>query len=285
MKFNYKYSFVVLMLAGIGIVSCEKDNKIVTPVLASFSSTNAVGNYYITNDPNSVFKIPVGFTTVSSTPRTINFSVTSPTGAVEGQQYNLGMSSITIPAGTAVDSIALKGLFNGYAGGRKDTLVFTITGGDATPFDGDAVYKVVLQQRCDVVLDDLLGVYSNTRELFGTSAYGPYTTAISSVNQIGPTSGQIVVENIYDYGWNAITFNVDWSNPDNVTVKVVPQSSGIGDAGTLSAAYAGEEVAVREFSGQTGSLNMCEQKIVLRMQVGIAGVGFYGDLYQVTMAR
>lgn len=285
MKYNNKLLFYILVLLGVGFTSCKKDNKIVSPVLAEFASASTIGNYYVTNDASSSFKIPVGFTNVSTSPRTINFSVSSPTGAVEGQQYTLGATSITIPAGTAVDSINLKGIFAGYSGGRKDTLVFTITGGDASPFAGDDVYKVVLQQRCDVVLDDLLGLYTDSRELFGSSAYGPYETAISAVNQTGPTSGTIVVENIYDYGWNAITFTVNWDNPDNVTVRVVPQSSGIGNAGTLSGAYAGEEVAVREFAGQVGSLNMCEQKIVLKMQIGVAGLGFFSDLYQLTMAR
>jgi hypothetical protein len=252
--------------------------------LAEFASDVTLGKYFINSDPNTVFKIPIGFTTVSNAARTINFTVTSPTGAVEGQQYTVGANSITIPAGTAVDSIALKGIFAGYAGGRKDTLVFTITGGDATPFSGDEVYKVVLQQRCDVVLNDLIGLYTNSNEVFG-SAYGPYETAISSVNQTSATSGTIVVENIYDYGWNAITFKVDWSNPDNVTVKVVPQNAGIADAGTLSAGYAGEEVAVAEFPGQSGSLNMCDQKIIIKMAVGIAGIGFYSDLYALTMER
>ena len=284
MRYNNKLLFSFIALLALAFASCEKDNKIVTPVLAEFASATTVGNYYINNCPNTVFKIPVGFTTVSNAARTINFSVTSPTGAVEGQQYTLGTTSVTVPAGTAVDFISLKGIFDGYTGGRKDTLVFTITGGDATPFGGDEVYKVVLQQRCDVVLDDLLGLYTNSNEVFG-SAYGPYETAISAVNQTGPTTGTIVVENIYDYGWNAITFKVDWTNPDNVTVKVVPQSSGIGDAGTLSSAYAGLDVAVTEFPGQSGNLNMCEQKIVIKMAIGIAGVGFYSDLYQLTMQR
>jgi hypothetical protein len=285
MRYNNKLLFAFVVLLGVAIVSCEKDNKIVTPNLAEFASDATVGNYYINDNPNTVFKIPVGFSTVSNAARTINFSVTSPTGAVEGQQYTLGANSITIPAGTAVDSIALKGIFAGYAGGRKDTLVFTITGGDATPFGGDEVYKVVLQQRCDVVLDDLIGLYTNSNEVWGANSYGPYETAISSVTQTSATSGTIVVENIYDYGWNAVTFKVDWSNPDNVTVKVVPQSAGIANAGTLSSAYAGEEVAVTEFPGQAGSLNMCEQKIVLKMAIGIAGIGFYSDLYQLTMQR
>jgi hypothetical protein len=285
MRYNNKLLFPFLMVLAVAFASCEKDNKIVTPNLAEFASDATLGKYYINDDPNTVFKIPVGFTTVSNVARTINFTVSSPTGAVEGQQYTLGTTSITIPAGTAVDSIALKGLFGGYAGGRKDTLVFTIAGGDASPFLGDEVYKVVLQQRCDVVLDDLLGLYTNSNELFGTNAYGPYETAISSVNQTSPTSGEIVVENIYDYGWNAVTFKVDWTNPDNVTVKVVPQDAGIADAGTLSAGYAGEEVAVAEFPGQSGNLNMCEQKIVIKMAVGIAGIGFYSDLYQLTMER
>ena len=137
----------------------------------------------------------------------------------------------------------------------------------------------------DVDLNALLGDYNKTNETFGITPYGPYTTSISSVNQLTPTSGTIVVENIFDFGWGPITFTLDWSDPNNRTVIVVAQSSGIADAGTLSGAYAGEEVAVRPFAGQPGTFSACKGTLTLKMQLGVAGLGYFGELYTVNMAR
>ncbi|MEO6220481.1 MAG: hypothetical protein ABIO81_08640, partial [Ginsengibacter sp.] len=131
-----KFYFLLSSLLLMGFISCKKDNTITTPVLAEFAASTNIGQYFIKDDPNSVFKIPVGITTVSNVARTITFDVSSPTGAVEGQQYTLGTTSVTIPAGTAVDSISLKGIYAGFPAGRIDTLIFTITGGDVTVFKG-----------------------------------------------------------------------------------------------------------------------------------------------------
>jgi hypothetical protein len=147
MNINAKF-LIISTLLSIGFLSCKKDNTINTPVLSEFATPTFVGTYSVADDPSSVYKIPVGITTVSDKPRTITFSVSSPTGAVEGQQYNLGTTTIVIPAGTAQDSISLKGIFAGYPSGRKDTLVFKITGGDVPALVGADVYKVVLKQFC-----------------------------------------------------------------------------------------------------------------------------------------
>ncbi|MEO7049595.1 MAG: hypothetical protein ABI091_30105 [Ferruginibacter sp.] len=148
MNIKTKFYLIIGALFSIIFFSCKKDNTINTPVLSEFASPTFVGIYSVADDPNSVYKIPVGITTVSDKPRTITFSVSSPTGAVEGKQYNLGTTTIVIPAGTAQDSISLKGIFSGYPAGRKDTLVFKIVGGDIPTLAGSDVYKVVLKQFC-----------------------------------------------------------------------------------------------------------------------------------------
>ncbi|MEO6187965.1 MAG: hypothetical protein ABIO82_06660 [Ginsengibacter sp.] len=210
--------FIVYVLASSFLLSCKKDNTINTPVLSEFVSSATLGKYFIKNDPNSVFKIPVGITTVSNSPRTINFEVSSPTGAVDGHEYSLGTSSITIPAGTSVDSISLKGIYAAYDGGRIDTLVFTITGGDVSTFKNSAKYSVVLQQYCDVDLNSFLGTYSNC---FDNGNYGPYEINVLSAVATGPTTGYLMVENLWDAGGaTPIRVNLDWSDPSNFTTYV-----------------------------------------------------------------
>ena len=241
---NIKTKFYLLVFAffSISFFSCKKDNTINTPVLSEFATPTAIGKYFVKDDPNSVFKIPVGITTVSNKPRTVTFSVSSPTGAVEGQQYNLGTTSIIIPAGTAQDSISLKGIFEGYASGRVDTLIFTITGGDVSTFTGYAIYKVVMRQYCDVILSDLEGDYS----AIDNGTYGPYSVSIvpGGSAYTSATTGTFQLDNLWDVGVpTLVTVTLDWADPANFSTSIADQEyadvydlwvSGDGAAGSFS---------------------------------------------------
>ena len=287
-KLLISFAFVAL----IGGSGCKKNNLVIDKdplippqyaelVLPTFTAKS----YFITSDPATEFKIPVGITNVTNADRTIQFTYTSAT-AVQGTQYT-APASITIPAGKALDTLRIKGIFANYPSGRKDIVKVKITGGSAPAFVGKDSVNVILQKFCPVVLNALLGNYSRTNELLGTGAYGPYTTSVSSVTRVGPTKGKIVVENIFDYGWGPITFDLDWADPDpnKFTTTVVTQTSGIADGGTIDPSYAGKEVMVRPFAGQSGTFDACDNTITLKMQIGVVGVGYLNSLYTVTMKR
>ena len=150
-----------MLVLSLAINSCVKQ-KFNTPALAEFASsaTSNQGAYFVTSDPNTEFKVPIGITTSAGKDRVLNFSVTSPSGAVAGQQYTIAATSITIPAGTVVDSIPVKGIFAGYPIGRVDTLIFSITGGDVATFNGAGTYTLIMQKYCDVVSNDLVGAFA-----------------------------------------------------------------------------------------------------------------------------
>jgi hypothetical protein len=116
----------------------------------------------------------------------------------QGTHYTLGTpGSVVIPAGQSTANIAVHGIYSAYTSGRKDTLIFTLQDPELTPAEFENTVKLVLRGACfegDVNLDELLGDYNKTNETFGTSPYGPYTTSVSSVNQLTPTSGTIVVK-------------------------------------------------------------------------------------------
>lgn len=266
--------------------ACKKYEITIPPTQAHFM--NQTGATYFILTPTTTFKVPVGVTTVSNVDRTVTFSVSSPTGAVAGTHYNLTGNTVTIKAGQAVDSIEVRGVFSMYATGRKDTLVFTINEGGAKASEYNKEYKLLMRGPCfdgDVALSDLLGVYSNTNEIFGNSPYGPYETTISAVSNTSATTGTITVTNIWDNGWNPIVFKLNWSNPSNITVTLDPQT-GIGDAGTVSSTYAGRDISVRAHAvGGPGTFSVCSQTLTLRLQIGVTGLGYFSQLYTVTMAR
>ncbi len=277
MKLQSKIYLLLFTVLSIGIFSCKKNNIITAPpASAEFAVQTKVGLYFIKNDPNSVFKIPVGITNVSNVPRTVNFTVTSPTGATQGQQYNIAGNSIVIPAGTAVDSISLKGIFAGYSSGRKDTLVFTITGGDPVVFKGFETYKVVMQKYCDVIASQMTGNYTNTIDYSGTtpSAEGAYTAKITNWVSTGPTTATANIVNLgatSDAGWGpfastdaaanpGIKATFDWTNPASFKVIIASQNY-FNDGSGLSKISA------------AGSFSSCTNTITIPFIVVYAGNG------------
>ncbi len=290
MKRFIKYLNFAVVAAAL-LVSCQKNNLVIDqditpPSFVKFNNVlpgDTTYSYYITAASPPVV-LPIGVTTVSNQDRTINVTYTSST-AVQGTQFS-APSTITIPAGQTTANLEIQGLVAGYASSTKiDTVIIQVGGGDVPSSDYRSKYRLILRKYCDVVIDDFLGDYDNTNELWGTSDYGPYTTSISSITPVSATKATITVENIFDFGWNPIQFELDWADPANFKVTVVSKDAGIADAGTIDSDYAGYEVMVRPFSGRTGTFSSCEQTVTLRFQLGVAGLGWFGDLYEVSMVR
>lgn len=282
-----KIPFLFLLIAA--VVSCKKNNfaidkDIVPPSFVKFNTlqpADSVGTYFIRSN-NNVFKLPVGVTDVSDRDRTIQLTYSS-TGAAQGQQYN-APATITIPAGKAVDTLTIQGIFAGYPSSSKvDTLKITV-GGDVPTSAYKGTYTLYMRKYCEVDITTFAGVYSNTRENYGGSAYGPYETTVSNITPISATKGRLSVSNIWDTGFGPIEFELDWSDPTNHKVTVIEKSSGIGDAGDLSSAYAGRQVAVRS-NGRVGTFNACDPEITLNFQLGVAGVGWFSAAYTVVLRR
>jgi hypothetical protein len=215
------------LLAGFITVihSCNKVKEVIPNVENSlFSNAGTTGLYFITDDPNTEFKIPIGISSVTSAERKVDFTVTSPTGAVEGQQYTLGTTSVKIPAGQSDFTLSLKGIFAGYPTGRRDTLLFKITGGDVPSIASSNTYTVVLQKYCSVNLADFNGTYTaQDYDASGAPDGGPYPVTLTpgTVNANG-TSGKIGISGLWG---NATSFNVDlnWANAANFTTAIAVQ--------------------------------------------------------------
>jgi len=272
---------VVLVLL---IIACKKNTVIITnPPLQSSFAGNPGGAYYIKNDPNSIFKIPVGLTTISDKDTKITVAVSSPTGATAGTQYSLPSNTVTIPAGKVEDSISIKGLFSGYPGSRRDTLNFTISGGDvpATIYNGS--YSLVLQKYCDVLLAAFSGSYTQCADIQGAS-YGPYSTNIVSATSTGSTSATLVIKNLAAGAFGpfgatdssftrGITVNIDWSNPAKFTTTI-PSQPLYKDPTYGNATIKGVG---------TGTFSSCDNTFTFSYAVTVAA-GSFGN-FTATMAK
>lgn len=290
-----KIAFVIVL--ALLLQSCKKDYdaKNYTPhtpteenSIAEFAynyGTSYSANYYIksTNDP---FKLPIGFNGFSDADRTIQLSVSSKT-AVAGTHYQAIPSSITINKGKVLDTLLINGIYSAYIGtDRKDTLIIKIT--NYSTVNKVDSFRLILQEYCDessvvsAQIFALAGDYTNTMEDFG-GPYGPYTTTVSNIVQTGPTSATINVENIWD-AWGPISFDLDWSNPAAKTATVVT-SSPIPGSNAADVGYAGYQMQARA-NGLVGSFTVCEQKLILKMQLGVVGLGWFtSPIYTVTLNR
>ena len=288
MKMNWSIKLLpVLALFAFAVTGCKKEDALTIPDSQATFTNKSSGSYTITA-PNVIFKVPVGVTAASDRDRTIKISVTSTTGAVQGTQYTLSTTTVTIPAGKVVDSFEVRGVYSQYLAGRRDTLVFTLQEQDVPVSSFNQTYTLALRGPCfegNVVLGDLTGQFANTNEDWGGSLYGPYTTSVTAT-PLTATTANITVSNIFDAGWAPITFKLDWTNPNARTVTLVQQDN-IADASTaFGASAAGLQISVRPYAGQVGTFSACNQTIVLKMQIGVPGANYWdADLYTVTLRK
>jgi hypothetical protein len=277
------------LLIGMVLYGCKKvEDVTIPPVEAHFLFKSS--DLFRVLEAGQKYKLPIGITTTTSSERTIDINITSPSGAVEGNQYTLIKKNAVIPAGKAVDTIIIEGNLAAYSAGRKDTLIISIVEKDnVKSIVSNKTFKLFIAGPCfegDIVLSELIGAYTKTNETLGTSPYGPYETQITSVKQLTPTTGEITVANIFDAGWNPIKFILNWTDVNNRTVTLVQQAN-IGDASTVfGASRTGQDLSVRPHpTGGAGTFSYCNGTLVLKMQIGITGVGWAGSVYTVNMAR
>ena len=262
-----KITCLLFFVMTIALVACKKEKTVIPPTIAEFTATAATANYFIQNTSNSVYKIPVGFTTPSNSDRKVTYTVTSPSGATAGTQYNIVSSgTITIPAGKTVDSINVNGLFAGFPGTRKDTLVFKITGGDGTPAIYANTFTLVLQKSCPVNLSSYSGVYTRMNDNDGSPLYTASVAAITAANQLTSTTGYIMVTGLWGVaGSGPIRVNLDWTDPGNLKTDI-PTGQPLYVNATYGQAF------VRP-SG-TGSFSSCDNTFTLKYQVYVSAGSF-----------
>ncbi len=262
----------MVMFAG-----CDKNDNIsgviVPPSVAHFAN-NTTGAYYVQNDPASVFKVPVGISTVSTSDRKVTFSVTSPTGAGAAQYSIPGGNTVVIPAGKALDSIAVKGIFAGFPGTRRDTLTFKITGGDVAVGTFNDTYNLIMTKYCTVSLPAFAGTYTKCYDIqTGSPTYGPYSLAVSSPTVLTATTGYVMMTNVWDVGGPAIRVNLDWTNPAAFTTTIPAQFL-----------YTDPTYGAATITGVgNGTFSSCDNTFSLAYRVTVAA-GSFGN-FTTTIAR
>lgn len=272
-------SIITLAVVG-GFTACQKNNLAVdtdlVPASAAKFNTAVLQSTYYVRASGVPFSLPVGVTTVSDKARTINLSYASSTGAAAGVQYN-APATITIPAGKAVDTLRVTGIFAGYPlATRVDTLRVTVGGGDVPKNDYNNTYTIIMRKLCDVNLTTLSGSYTKTREYNNTGglAYGPYTTQVLGLTSTGASSATGRIRNVYDWDWADLTVNLDWTNPLAPTATI-----------PLQRTYGSDAYSVRSTPGRPNTFSACDNTITITLDfLNAAGAVTYSG-YQVQMVK
>ena len=278
--FDYRqFKILFLAILGMFLFSCKKSTMEPTPSVPSayakfILNDSALSSYIISSTADS-FKIPIEVSTIANVDRVIQFSYSS-YSAIAGQHYQ-APSTLIIPAGKTKDSLVIKGLFSGFNCMEVDTLrINIVSSNDFYPDATNSTYHIILKKS---PLDELLGVYTNTTDIFPTDTLltDPYITSISMVNNISPTSGSVFISDIYNL-WPPLNFILDWTNPLHKTITVVPQD-GLPYGN-------GETCDVRPFSsGNLGEFSICENLLTLKMQIRINNGAWLDNPYIVYLAR
>lgn len=208
---------VVLLSAG----ACKKEKTTIPPTFAHFDFVNA-GELYVTQTGTSSVKIPLGLTAAADGDRTIEITISSPSGAKEGQQFTVNKKSFTIPAGKVTDSIVVSGIYAGLSSGKVDTVVFKISGGSVTPMQSEQEYTLYILQYCEVDINSFSGVYTVQDYYEGAPDGGPYDVYLTPAGLTGPTSGELTLEGL----WGAptpLTIKLDWADPAKFTTEIKGQ--------------------------------------------------------------
>lgn len=274
---------MVLLATILMTTSCKKNNYSVdlddvkqAPLSAEFVPIdNKLRVDYFVTASNAPYKIPVGITNVSDEDRTIKFTY-SARSAAEGTQFN-GPTSIKIPAGKSIDTLAFKGLFTGYPAGRKDTVKVKFSG--VPGVDRRDSFELVMQRYCDVILTQLSGEYvANEYSAAGAFSYGPYASAVENLVSTGPTTAEGFFVNLYDYGWNDIKFVMNWTNPANFTITIPDQLTGNPGSGAAR---------VRSSAGKTNTFSSCDKTFSISIDLLNASsqVVSGGAAYQIRLTR
>jgi hypothetical protein len=248
MKFFIKTFSAIILLSTVILIACKKNNvsvdkDYIQPQTASEFLLDDLGmpQHYSVQDKGPKFAIPVGFTNLSTSDRTIYFTYTSRTGATKGVEY-FAPDSVVVKAGKSLDSLRIGGDYAFYSSSAKiDTIGIKISGGNFKPVYKKDSITLEVERYCEIDFLNIEGPFDETRYLtpnglnVSRTAFRPAlagTTGIYSTGVFGMTQDLTnsklatgLMQTIYG-GSNDLTFSLNWTNPNKFFVTMPMQEVG-----------------------------------------------------------
>lgn len=188
--------YFVILFMGVAILSsCEKLNepKLITDsqVGFEFSSTTVIIDYLATNDVTTTVKVML-IGAQQSTPITMDIAVDDTSDAIEGTHFDLGSTTVTIPANSSFGEFTIIGHPSGFTGGGQyKDIVLTVTAatGGAVIAPNFATFTAEMQSICSFDLNNFVGTWT------GTDSWGYDTEVVTTL-----VGGELYITGI-GYGW------------------------------------------------------------------------------------
>ncbi|PZP52605.1 MAG: hypothetical protein DI598_00395 [Pseudopedobacter saltans] len=265
---RYSVIFICFLSTLFLVYSCNKNNPyetIIAPTMAEFTTSSSVLTFGIGNaTATSNYIIPIGLTSASGSATPVKVSISSPTGAVQGTQYNVSSTDITIPAGKVLDSsLVISANYATYQSGRIDTLVLTISGGDANYVLDSAKTKIklVLRRSCALAISDYVGDFVVVQDAWEDYSAGDVIT-LTNVD-----ATHFSFKNVHAISPVAISVTV---NTSTNAVSIAKQTIGTFWNYTNSSNYPSP------FMSATGSIEACDKVINLTVTYGYSSTTWSG---------
>lgn len=218
--------YFVILFIGVAILSsCEKLNepKLITDAQVGFenSSSTLMLDYIAGLDVNTTVKVML-IGPHQSSAITLNVGVDAASTAVEGTHFDLGATTVTIPANSSFGEFTLIGHANAFTGGGQSAnVVLSLTAAGGVPVAPNfATTTTKLQTVCPFNINAFIGEYSLYEAGYSGS---PYNTVIT----LDPVvENRIWITNFWDWTTDLAYFDF---NPTTGVVTMPSQVITMGD--------------------------------------------------------
>jgi len=257
MKKDMKKIFSIFMMFSLLFsTSCTKDSKIYDgPGIKHFPETSGI--YFVEQGSDEVYKLPVGYTIVSSSDVTMGISVdtdTARTTAIEGKHFDFITQNPVLKAGEVITNVEIKGNYD-----NLDTpKILNLT------VDGDGImqkdFELTIQRFCPYVQDDFVG----------TAVFKDSFIEASWPISIAKGDNELeLVSNIHSpigIAGNDIIIKLDPSDKSNFTVTIDKQEAF--DSSAFGLPYGMISMA------GSGTFSACDRTMVINIEYTVAAGSF-----------
>lgn len=263
---NHKILLLLAFFAVGSFTSCEEEAPLVYNGPSEVHFPSAAATYFVNQENDGGFKIPIGVTAASNESRTFNVAlVVEEESAVpyaeDGTHYTLESTTVTIPANEVTGYITVNGNFENLADPRK--LSFVLSEGQKNAGFRQS-YELVMRQFCPYVQSDFVGEFRLTSALFGEW----------DVEMVaGENPDEVIVKDMYEEGYDVI-IKLDDSNQSNFVATVAEQ-------GLYTHSIYGEVSGVTEAAGK---FSACETTIDVRL-FRCVSIGCFGARDEVNLRK
>lgn len=244
------FLFTLTIISVLAFNSCEEQN--VTPVtdinLVSFEDTPTV---IVEQDGSTEVEVHVYTSQVFGSDRTFNVEVDQNATTTDAANYSVP-ETVTVPANSNSGSLTVDIIDNGL-GIDVETLVFKISNSDDIIVGNEA--KLTIQLFCPFNIDDFVGTYTYTSEMFGDS----WPVEVEKVDD-----NTLVVRDIIEEGKD---------------LQIVLDEASLSASVSKQEVWTHADYGVASFEG-TGSFSPCTYKIELDLELTVSA-GSFGTTHEV----